>query len=65
MRFPLFIPMILLDLFAVMNFISSLVVGPTWKFYLSLAGVIAFTIGSILTGGYLIRQGDGANHQQH
>ncbi len=62
MKVPWFIPMILLDLFAVMNFISSLVVGPTWKFYLSLVGVIAFTIGSILTGGYLIRQGDSANH---
>jgi hypothetical protein len=62
MKVPVFIPMILLDLFCVMSLISSFVVGPTWKFILSLAGVIAFTIGSILTGGYLIRQGDSANH---
>lgn len=56
MRFHIFIPLILCDLFCLMALISTLMIGPTWEFILSLAGVIVFTITSIIAGRALIRE---------
>ena len=65
MRLPLFIPLILCDLFCVLMFVSTLNVGPTWKFVLSLAGVIIFTISSILAGGAILRQNEVKQNEGH
>ena len=66
MRFPIFIPLVLLNLFCIMMLISSFNVGPTWKFILSLAGVIIFTVTSILAGSAILRQSEAKqNERQH
>ena len=61
MRFPIFIPLVLCNIFCIMMLVSSFVVGPAWKFYLSLFGVIGFTIFSIISGGAILREGEGQN----
>lgn len=65
MRFPIFIPLVLLNLFCIMMLISSFNVGPTWKFILSLAGVIIFTITSVLAGSAILRQNDVKQNEGH
>lgn len=65
MRVPLFIPLILADLFCILMLVSSLMVGPTWKFFLSLAGVIVFTITAILAGGAILRQNEVKQNEGH
>jgi hypothetical protein len=64
MRFPIFIPLVLLNLFCIMMLISSFTVGPTWKFFLSLAGVIVFTITSVLAGGAILRQSEAKQNER-
>jgi len=61
MRFPVFIPLVLCNLFCIMMLISSIGIGPAWKFWLGLAGTILFTITSILAGGAILREGEGQN----
>ena len=65
MRFPIFIPLVLLNLFCIMMLISSFNVGPTWKFVLSLAGVIIFTVSSILAGSAILRQSEAKQNEHH
>jgi hypothetical protein len=47
-----------------MMLISSFTVGPTWKFFLSLAGVIVFTITSVLAGGAILRQSEAKQNER-
>ena len=61
MRFPVFIPVVLLNLFSIMTMISGIGTGPAWKFWLGLSGTILFTICSILAGGAILREGEGQN----
>jgi hypothetical protein len=65
MRVPLFIPLILCDLFCVLMLVTSFNVGPTWKFVLSLVGVVVFTITSILAGGAILRQNEVKQNEGH
>gem|GEM_PF-3481514 len=62
MRFPVFIPLVLCNLFCIMLLVSSFVIGPAWKFWLGLAGTILFTITSILAGSAILREGEHQNH---
>ncbi|MEO7311970.1 MAG: hypothetical protein ABIX01_16310 [Chitinophagaceae bacterium] len=62
MRFPVFIPLVLLNLFSIMTMISGIGLnGPAWKFWLGLFGTVFFTITSILAGGAILREGEGQN----
>jgi len=62
MRFPIFIPLVLCAIFSIMMLISSFVVGPTWKFWLSLICSVAFSILSIVAGGALLRDAEVEQH---
>lgn len=62
MRFPVFIPLVLCNIFCIMMLISSFVVGPAWKFYFALFGVILFTVTSIIAGSAILREGERQNH---
>ena len=61
MRFHVFIPLVLCNLFCIMMLVGSIGVGPAWKFWLGLAGTILFTITSIMAGGDILREGEGQN----
>lgn len=61
MRFPVFIPLVLCALIFIMMLVTSFVVGPAWKFWLGLFGTIGFTIGAIISGGAILREGERQN----